>query len=581
MATEAKSARPASDLDPESVDARTTVGVFLRQARDSAERVAIRHHQAEEWRPVTRVEMREATLKVAAALVGVGVQARDRVILMAPNSLEWLVCDMAVQTVGAVTVPIYPSSTPEVSQKIAADSQAVLAIVGAGKPAAALKETEHLRRIARMDDDVAAWLGEEANQEALADVGRRARALKPDDVNTIIYTSGTTGEPKGVVLLHRNFVDMAHAYLEVFPLGPEDESLSLLPYAHIFERQAGIFTGTVSGGSAWLSRGMDRLVEDFAEARPTIMVSVPRMYEKMHERVRAVVAKQPPWRQSLFRWAVGVGRSGSGGPQRWLAERLVLTPLRTRLTGGRLRFFVSGGAPLSREVEDFFWAIGIKILQGYGLTETTAGATSNTLREHKAGTVGKPFKGVEIKIAEDGEILVRGACVMKGYFNNEQATAEVFDGDWFKTGDIGEIDGDGFLTITDRKKDLIKTAGGKYVAPQPIEARLQDDPKIERAVLLGDQRPYVVALIVPAGDPAALAEDAGFRSHVQKKIDEVNSGLGSWEAIKYFEVLAKDFDEDSGELTPTLKVKRRVVMDHYKDEIEGMYERGKSQRKDD
>jgi long-chain acyl-CoA synthetase len=454
----------------------------------------------------------------------------------------------------------------------------VLAIVGEGKPVQALKETERLRRVVHLDDDVAAWLNQQVKGEALAEVARRARALTPEDVNTIIYTSGTTGDPKGVVLLHRNFVDMARAYLEVFPIGPDDESLSFLPYAHIYERQAGIFTGMVAGGSAWISRGMDNLREDFAEARPTIMVSVPRMYEKMHELVQSEVGKQPGWRQALFNWALGVGRSGSRGPRRWLADRMVLAPLRTKLTGGRLRFFVSGGAPLSKEVEQFFWSIGIEILQGWGLTETTAGATSNTPASHEFGSVGKPFRGVEVKIAQDGEILVRGACVMQGYYGNEKATAEVFDGDWFKTGDIGELDGEGFLTITDRKKDLIKTAGGKYVAPQPIEARLQEDPKIERAVLLGDQRPYVIALIVPAGDPARLAKDQAFREHVQKKVDEVNSGLGSWETIKYFELLPKDFDEDSGELTPTLKVKRRIVQEHYKDLIEGLYDKGRSRQ---
>jgi long-chain acyl-CoA synthetase len=322
---------------------------------------------------------------------------------------------------------------------------------------------------------------------------------------------------------------------------------------------------------------MDHVQEDFAVSRPTIMVSVPRMYEKMHERVQTVLATQPAWKRWLFGWAVRVGRADGAGARRWLADRLVLEPLRARLTGGRLRFFVSGGAPLAREVEEFFWAIGIKILQGYGLTETTAGATSNTPEAHKFGTVGKPFRGVEVKIADDGEILVRGACVMKEYYGNEKATTEVFEDGWLRTGDIGELDQDGFLTITDRKKDLIKTAGGKYVAPQPIEARLQEDPKIERAVVIGDQRPYVVALIVPAGDPARLAHDDAYRKDVQTRVDQVNSTLGRWETIKYFDVLPKDFDEASGELTPTLKVKRRAVQEHYKDRIEAMYNKGRSQ----
>ena len=566
---------------PEAIDERTIPGVFFRQAHKSADRVVFRHFCDGRWQPVTWAEMRESSVRVACALIKAGVQAGERVILMAHNSLEWLICDIGIQTAGAVTVPVYANNPPDVSRKIAASSGAVLAIVGEGKPSTAFEQTQTLRQIVRLEDDVAAWLAQEPAADAVAEVARRTQSVGADDVNTIIYTSGTTGEPKGVTLLHRNFVDMVHAYLEVFPIGPDDESLSFIPYAHIFERQAGIFTGMVAGSSAWLSRGMDRLADDLAEARPTIMCSVPRMYEKVHERVLAGVEKLPAWKRALFNWAVRVGRSGKGGPQHWLAEKLVLADLRRRLTGGRLRFFVSGGAPLASEVESFFWAIGIKILQGYGLTETTAGATSNTPTEHRLGTVGKPFRGVEIKLAEDKEILVRGACVMQGYYGNEQATAEVFEDGWFKTGDIGELDADGFLTITDRKKDLIKTAGGKYVAPQPIERRLQLDRRIERAVLIGDQRPYIVALIVPAGDPAALAQDDGFRAHVQKKIDEVNADLGQWETIKHFELLPKDFDEESGELTSTLKVKRRTVQEHYKEHIEAMYERGRARKSSD
>src|SRR5438067_2414580 len=557
-------AAAVEQVDPDAIDERTIPGVFFRQARKSAGRVVFRHFREERWQAVTWAEMRESSLRVAGGLIRAGVQPLDRVILMAHNSLEWLICDMGIQAAGAVTVPIYANNPPDTSRKIAANSGAVLAIVGEGRPASALEETETLRQIVRLDDDVAAWLGQEAPADAVAEIGRRLQGVRADDINTIIYTSGTTGEPKGVTLLHRNFVDMIHSYLEVFPVGPDDESLSFIPSAHIFERQAGIFTGMVAGGSAWLSRGLDRIAEDLAEARPTIMCSVPRMYEKMHERVMAGVAQQPGWKQALFNWAVDVGKSGRGGPQHWLAEKLVLADLRRRLTGGRLKFFVSGSAPLASQVEEFFWAIGVKILQGYGLTETTAGATSNTPTEHRFGTVGKPFRGVEVKLAEDKEILIRGACVMQGYYGDEQASAEVFEDGWFKTGDIGEIDADGFLTITDRKKDLIKTAGGKYVAPQPIESRLQLDPKIERAVLIGDQKPYIVALVVPAGDPARLAKDEAYRSHVQGKIDELNKGLGSWESIKYFALLPKDFDEASGELTPTLKVKRKVVQEHYK-----------------
>ena len=269
-----------------------------------------------------------------------------------------------------------------------------------------------------------------------------------------------------------------------------------------------------------------------------------------------------------------------------IADRLVLSKLRYLLTGGRLRFFVSGGAPLSREVEEFFWSIGIKILNGWGMTETSSGACSNTLDAHRFETVGRPLPGVEMRVAEDGELLVKSPGNMLGYFRNESATAETLTEGWLHTGDVGEIDPDGFIRITDRKKDLIKTAGGKFVAPQMHEARLQQAPEIERAVVLGDQRPYVVALIVPDwramklatgldGDPAQLVEDARVRAQVQRHVDELNRGLGSWETIKYFALLPHDFSEEAGELTPTLKIKRRVVEEHHRDKIDAMYAHGK------
>ena len=291
---------------------------------------------------------------------------------------------------------------------------------------------------------------------------------------------------------------------------------------------------------------------------------------------------------------MGVGRGAADGGKRSgvryaLADRLVLAPLRERLTGGRLRFFLSGGAPLAAEVEQFFWAAGVKILQGWGMTETTSGAASNTEEEHRYGTVGRALPGYELKIAEDGEIMVHGLGVMLGYVRNEKATEEVLSDGWLHTGDIGELDQDGFLKITDRKKDLIKTAGGKYVAPQPLEARLQEQSIIERAVVIGDERPYCVALIVPdwqavkselklSGEPAQLAENQQLHGRIQELVDSVNHGLGSWESIKYFKVLPEDFSEASGELTPSLKVKRKVVQERHADEIEALYREG-AQRK--
>jgi long-chain acyl-CoA synthetase len=412
------------------------------------------------------------------------------------------------------------------------------------------------------------------------------RPVVPDDLATLVYTSGTTGLPKGVMLPHRSFVDMARSCLEVFDIGPDDESLSFLPYSHVFERINGVFVGLAAGGSAWIARGIPKLVDDLQECRPTVMVAVPRVYEKMHQQVMAIVREQPPHRRAIFRWAVDQGRRRMRGRRALLyplADRVVLSAIRRRLTGGRLRFFVSGGAPLSAEVESFFWAIGVKILNGWGMTETSSGATSNTEQRHEFETVGPPLPGVDIRIADDGEILVSSPGNMVGYYNNPEATAETLDGAWVRTGDIGEVDAAGFVRITDRKKELLKTAGGKFVAPAPMETRLMQDAAVERAVVIGDERPYVTALIVPdwktlevvhgiAGRPEDLCDDERAKAVVQRGIDELNRDLGSWETIKYFTLLPHDFTEEGGELTPTLKVKRRIVQERYRDQIETMYQ---------
>ena len=567
-------------MDPERLGERTTVGLFLRQAARYGDRTLVRYHDGQGWKGASWNRMADLGMRVAARLVADGVKAGDRVAIMADNRFEWLYCDLAIQAAGAVTVPIYPSTPARTAQVIADDAGTRLAFVDDG-----LRDRLRLDRVVAFDADLPAWVAEPPDPELLAEVETRAAALQPDDLATLVYTSGTTGVPKGVMLPHRCFVDMARSCLEVFDIGPDDESLSFLPYSHVFERINGVFVGLAAGGSAWISRGVPSLLEDLHECRPTVMVSVPRVYEKMHQQVMAVVREQPPHRKAIFRWAIGQGRRrmrGQAAPLHPIAERLVLGPLRKRLTGGRLRFFVSGGAPLSAEVESFFWSIGLKILNGWGMTETSSGATSNTESRHRFETVGPPLPGVEIRIAEDGEILIKGPGNMTGYYNNPEATAETLVDGWVRTGDIGELD-DGFMRITDRKKELLKTAGGKFVAPSPMETRLMQDPAIERAVVIGDERPYVTALIVPdwrtlevehgvKGRPEDLCGDERARGVVQRAIDELNRDLGSWEAVKYFELLAHDFSEEGGELTPTLKVKRRVVQERYGDRIETMYQ---------
>ncbi len=568
-------------MNPDAIADGTTVGVFFRQAARFGDRPLV-HYRASEpsWKVATWADMKRSVLAVASALVEAGVKAGDSVVLISENRVEWIYCDIAIQSVGAITVPIYPSSPPELAQKIASDSGAVLAIASGEKLAGKLVTTASLQRVARIDTDVAQWVTQEPQR--VVEVRSRLEAIKPDDVCTIVYTSGTTGEPKGAELAHRNLVDISRAILKVFPLSPDDSTLSFLPFSHVFERINGLFIGMLFGGQAWISRGTDHLAEELGEVQPTVMNSVPRVYEKMHAAVMARVREAPAVRRVLFSWAVGVGtrfahESNPGPMLRWqhqVADRLVLAALRRRLTGGRLRFFISGGAALAREIEEFFWAIGVPILNGWGMTEVSSGACSNTLSAHRFLTVGKPFPGVELKIAADGEILVKSPGNMIGYHNNPAATAEMIKDGWVYSGDIGELDPDGFLRITDRKKALFKTAVGKYVAPQPLEFELMRDHLIERAVVVGEGKPYVTALIVPDWDAARKEglDENGLRANIQKAVDAANAGHGNWEAIQYFELLPHDFSEADGELSLKLDVKRKVVQEHYKQQIESMYE---------
>ncbi len=577
---------PARDLNPEAIADRTTVGVFFRQAALLADRPLVHYPTSDGWKIATWAEMKRCVLAAASALVDAGVKAGDHVVLMGPNRLEWLYCDFAIQAAGAITVPIYAGTVPEVAQTITANCGAVMAIASDAKIAAKLRTGGALRSIVLMDAEVAEWVAQPPRQ--LDEVIARLEKIRPDDVCTIVYTSGTTGDPKGAELAHRSLVDVSRAVLEVHPLTDSDTTLSWLPFSHVFERINGTFTMVLLGGQLWLSHGVEHLGADLADVQPTILLSVPRVYEKMHAAVMERVREAPLIRRALFGWAIRVGdrfahehrpRSILSAQHR-LAERLVLGPLRRRLVGGRLRFFISGGAALAREIEEFFWAIGVPILNGWGMTETSSGACSNTLSEHRFLTVGKPFPGIALKIAQDGEILVNSPGNMLGYHNHPEATAEMLDGEWIRTGDIGELDGDGYLKITDRKKDLIKTAGGKYVAPQQLEFEIQRDELVEQAVVIGESRPYVTALIVPdwgavtkriPGNPEELVSDQRVIALIEKGVDTLNEHLGTWEAIKYFTLLPRAFSEETGEITSTLKVKRKVIAQRYAQQIDSMY----------
>ncbi|HEY4914599.1 MAG TPA: long-chain fatty acid--CoA ligase [Candidatus Dormibacteraeota bacterium] len=569
--------------------AQTIPGVFFERAARLGPREYLRYFRDGSWQSLSWNKTAERAVRVACGLIAAGLKPGDHVALLSENRLEWLYCDLAILAAGGVTVPIYPSLAPRVAGYIAEDVRAELAIASNAEQAAKLGGLSHPNRVFTIDGDIAAWVENAPGPGLASELAVRLAALRPDAVATVVYTSGTTGEPKGVELTHRHFVEMGKSALQAFRIGPEDRLLSYLPYSHVLERVDGIFVETMAGSSFWLARGMDTLVEDIQASRPTVMLGVPRVFEKVYEAVFDQVRNQPVYKRAIFSWALGIGAERlHGNPGPWLrlrvriADRLVLGSLRRRLTGGRLRFFISGGAPLNEKVEEFFWSIGVKILQGWGLTETTSGVTSNTEEEHRYRTVGKALPGTKIRIAADGEILVKGPGVMLGYKNRPEATAEMISDGWLKTGDMGFLDSDGFLTITDRKKDLIKTSGGKYVAPLPIESQLESERYVKASLVVGDERPYVVALIVPdwealradlglQGEPSSLVNDADLRARFSKILDEVNKGQASFESVKYFALLPRDFTEAEGELTPTLKKKRRAILEHFNNQVEGLY----------
>jgi long-chain acyl-CoA synthetase len=437
--------------------------------------------------------------------------------------------------------------------------------------------------------------GEGANFKA------EALSAKPDDAATIIYTSGTTGDPKGVVLSHDNIFSNVMAVLEVFRIGPTDSTLSFLPLSHIFERMAGHYTMFYAGATIHYAESVDTVPANLMEVSPTIVTSVPRLYEKMYARVLENALAGGPVKKRIFFWAKDVGErwadhtlAGERPPtllgwQYALAHRLVFSKLKTR-TGGQLRFFVSGGAPLPADIAKFFYSAGLPILEGYGLTETSPVICANLLDHVRIGTVGPPIPGVEVKIAPDGEILTRGRHVMKGYFNQPEATHEALDADgWFHTGDIGELDAEGCLKITDRKKDLIVTAGGKNVAPQPIEQMVKHNKYIANAVMLGDRRKFCIMLVVPNFEQLerwAAYKRLAFVTHrgllklpevhakMEREVGKMLTELAKYETPKKILLLEHDFSIENGDLTPTLKVRRRIVEKKYQRQIDALYSEG-------
>jgi long-chain acyl-CoA synthetase len=579
---------------------RTAVEMWRRRVAESPSRPAFRHHAGGDWKETTFAEAEVAAREIAAGLVAGGVVPGDRVCLLSQTRLEWALCDVAILLAGAVTVPIYASNTAEQCEFIIRDAGAKLVIV---EDAAQRDKLLPLRdrlftvtRLVQIDGDLA---GGDFVQSlsALREAGRtwlaghareldgRSETVGPESMFTIVYTSGTTGTPKGVVLTHENLTSSICSAVRSMRLGEGDMQYLFLPLAHILARQT-VWAGFHVGFATAFSRGTNQIREDLGVVRPTFMAGVPRIYEKFYTAVTAALKQGSALKRSLAAWAIRSGqahaaalRAGkpAGGVGHWLADKLVLSKLRARLGLDRCRFLISGGAPLAAEIAEFFHATGLLILEGWGLTETTSGVFVNRMDRYRFGTVGPATDLIEARIAEDGEILVRGAPVFRQYYNNPAATAEAVEPDgWFHTGDIGHLE-DGFLKITDRKKDLIVTANGKKVAPQPLENALKaTSPLVAQVLVYGDNRPYCVALVTLSETAtkqfgAGAPTSAEVKTALQKDVDTVNSKLASFERIKRFAVLPSEFTEASGELTPKLSIKRKVVIEKYRGVIEELY----------
>jgi long-chain acyl-CoA synthetase len=561
------------------------------------------------WEPLSADRVLADVESLALGLRQVGVAPGERVAILAENRYEWVVTDLAVVGQGGVTVPIYATLTPEQCRAILADSGARLVCVSnalqLGKIRAVRASLPELRGAIVMDPvpdagaDEMTWSGLLARGATarLADSGafrRLAEAVKPDDLATIIYTSGTTGEPKGAMLSHGNISSNCESGLKVLDLGPSDTNLTFLPFSHVFERMAGLYTMLTAGVTTAFARNMDLVAADAAEVRPTIITAVPRFFEKVRTRVLENARTLPVLRRGIFYWGLGEGRRRARAHLAWkpyfsplapLADHLVGGAIRQRM-GGRLRVCVSGGAALHPMVLEFFFAVGIPIIEGYGLTETSPVICLTPLGRERPGAVGPPLPGIDVRIAEDGEILTRSPHVMQGYWKNPAATAAAIRDGWFHTGDLGFLDTAGYLHITDRLKDLLVTAGGKNVAPQPIEARLKASKWIAEAVLVGDHRPYVTVLLVPNlerleglarrhgwpfADRRELLDRPEIRGIVQRRLDRLNETLAPFERVRRFAMLDHEMTQEGGELTPSLKVRRKVVLERYAGLIDTMY----------
>ena len=578
---------------------RTLNDIFFTLLQRNSERVMLTRESGD-WKPISARQLRCWVYATARQLQSWGIGKGDRVAILSENRPEWAVTDFACLLLGAVDVPIYATQTAEQCLYVLQNSQARIAFVSTRKQydkLAAVREQSGLETIVLMDEapeivgtvPMQSFLHDSPRDEdpELDSIGER---IEPDDLATLIYTSGTTGTPKGVMLTHGNLASNINVSLDMYDLDKEDLCISFLPLSHVTARHLDYALFNAGVPVAYCPV-IDELPQAMKEVRPTVIVAVPRVYEKVFNQVQN---KAHGVKRVLVRWALKVGAANRNVVLRgetpralsWkLADALVFSKIRQGL-GGRARIFVSGGAPLGKEIAAWYADIGIRIHEGYGLTETSPVIALNNPINHRLGTVGKPLPNVEVKIAEDGELLVRGPSVFKGYWKMPEETAAVFEDGWFKTGDIASLDKDGFLSITDRKKDLIKTSGGKFIAPQPIENSLKVNPFVGEAALLGDMRRFPAVLIIPAFDfLEAWARQHGVKFSTRKElvkshnvqslyqgiVEEMNQNLAQFEKLKKVLVVHEELSIADGTLTPSMKLRRRNLTERYKREIDALY----------
>ena len=599
--------------------ADTIPRMFFEQVALLGNKRALLYKESGSFKPITWSELGEMVREIAAGLIEIGVKPGDRIAIMSYNRPEWMVVDLAILAIGAITVPVYHTSSSAQTNYIFKKAGADIAFVARSEKAEMLVSCDaDVQKIISLDpvgiDSAGACALDYASVRKLGQEGlhtNRAQELdarisagRPEDCATIIFTSGTTGNPKGVMLSHANILANASACLAAQPVDKEDIYLSFLPLSHSFERTIGQFFMLLAGATIAYAGSIRTVAADMKEVHPTVMLGVPRFYEKLYTRVVDAVEDAPALRKKLFYWAMHIGRKAreigadGGGVgiilrlQLKLAEKLVFAKLKKRL-GGRLHFFVSGGAPLAQDIVEFFLDAGVQILEGYGLTEYSPVIAVNRFNSIRPGTVGIPVPGCEVKIADDGEVMVKGPSVMLGYYNDEEATMNVMRDGWLLTGDLGEMEG-GFLRINDRKKDIIVTSGGKNISPQYIENLLMKDSFISHVVIYGEKRNYLTALVVPdfehfehanpveglAGlSPRELVDRREMYDFIMNRIAEKSAELAPFETVRKIVILPEPLTEEKGELTPTMKIKRKAVILEHLEQIEALYKEDGQRKK--